>query len=73
MGIVERLVKGILPIRSRRGPRRSKPSKLHGDKGYDYSHLRRWLRERDITHRIACILICYRRLKTTPGAVKAAP
>ncbi len=47
------LVKGIPPIRSRRGPRRRKPSKLHGDKGYDYSHLRRWLRERGITHRIA--------------------
>ncbi|WP_412079197.1 transposase [Streptomyces xanthophaeus] len=35
------------------GPRRRKPGKLHGDKGYDYSHLRRWLRERGITHRIA--------------------
>lgn len=109
------LVKGIPPIRSRRGPRRRKPGKLHGDKGYDYSHLRRWLRERGITHRIArkgvessqrlgrhrwtiertmawlagcrrlhrryerkadhflaCTLICYRRLKTTPGVVKAA-
>ncbi|WP_337192376.1 IS5 family transposase [Streptomyces sp. YIM 132580] len=114
------LVKGIPPIRSRRGPRRRKPGKLHGDKGYDYSHLRRWLRERGITHRIArkgvesshwlgrhrwtiertmawladcrrlhrrcerkadhflaftsiaCILICYRRLRTTPGVVKAA-
>jgi transposase len=29
------------------------PSKLHADKGYDYSHLRRWLRQRGITHRIA--------------------
>ncbi|MGW1123312.1 IS5 family transposase [Streptomyces tanashiensis] len=47
------LVKGIPPIRSRRGPRRRKPGKLHGDKGYDYSHLRQWLRERGITHRIA--------------------
>lgn len=47
------LVKGIPLIRSRRGPRRRKPGKLHGDKGYDYSHLRRWLRERGITHRIA--------------------
>ncbi|MFS0692881.1 IS5 family transposase [Streptomyces nitrosporeus] len=47
------LVKGIPPIRSRRGRRRRKPAKLHADKGYDYVHLRRWLRERGITHRIA--------------------
>lgn len=47
------LVKGIPPIRSRRGRRRRKPGKLHADRGYDYSHVRRWLRERGITHRIA--------------------
>ncbi|GFE13406.1 hypothetical protein Sgleb_14530 [Streptomyces glebosus] len=47
------LVRGIPPIRSRRGPRRRRPAKLHADKGYDYGHLRRWLRERGITHRIA--------------------
>lgn len=47
------LVKGIPPIRSRRGPRRRRPGKLHADKGYDYSHLWRLLRERGITHRIA--------------------
>ena len=47
------LVQGIPPIRSRRGPRRRKPAKLHADKGYDYSHLRRWLRQRGIQHRIA--------------------
>jgi hypothetical protein len=47
------LMKGTPPIRSRRGRRRRKPGKLHADKGYDYSHLRRWLRERGITHRIA--------------------
>lgn len=47
------LVKGIPPIRSRRGRRRRKPAKLHADKGYDYAHLRRWFRERGITHRIA--------------------
>jgi transposase len=47
------LVRGIPPIRSRRGPRRRRPAKLHADKGYDYDHLRRWLRERGITHRIA--------------------
>lgn len=47
------LVKGIPPIRSRRGPRRRRPGKLHADKGYDYRHLRRWLSKRGITHRIA--------------------
>ncbi|WP_107440546.1 IS5 family transposase [Streptomyces sp. 2224.1] len=47
------LVRGIPPIRSRRGPRRRRPAKLHADKGYDYDHLRRWLRERGIAHRIA--------------------
>lgn len=47
------LVKGIPPIRSRRGRRRRRPDKLHGDEGYDDDHLRRWLRGRGITHRIA--------------------
>lgn len=50
---LEPLVRGIPPIRSRRGRRRRKPGKLHADKGYDYVHLRRWLRGRGITHRIA--------------------
>lgn len=50
---MEPLVRGIPPIRSRRGPRRRRPAKLHADKGYDYDHLRRWLRSRGITHRIA--------------------
>lgn len=115
------LVKGIPPIRARRGPWQRKPGELHADKVYDYSYLRRWLRERGITHRIVrkgiessqrlgrhrwtiertmawlagcrrlhrryerkadhvlaftsitCTLICYRRLKATPGVVKAAP
>ncbi len=49
----EPLVRGIPPIRSRRGPRRRRPAKLHADKGYDYPHLRRWLRTRGITPRIA--------------------
>lgn len=47
------LVRGIPPIRSHRGPRRRRPAKLHADKGYDYPHLRRWLGERGIRHRIA--------------------
>ncbi|WP_229820898.1 IS5 family transposase [Streptomyces roseiscleroticus] len=50
---LEPLVRGIPPVRSRRGPRRRKPAKLHGDKGYDYAHLRKWLRERGIRHRLA--------------------
>ncbi|MFE1987442.1 IS5 family transposase [Streptomyces mirabilis] len=50
---LEPLVRGIPPIRSRRGPRRRRPAKLHADKGYDYDHLRRWLRKRGILHRIA--------------------
>lgn len=50
---LEPLVRGISPIRSRRGPRRRRPAKLHADKGYDYGHLRKWLRERRIRHRIA--------------------
>ncbi|BCL21334.1 IS5 family transposase [Streptomyces tuirus] len=47
------LVRSIPPIRSRRGPRRRRPAKLHADNGYDYDHLRRWLHERGIRHRIA--------------------
>ncbi len=47
------LGKGIPPLRSRRGRRRRRPDKLHAGKGYDYSHLRRWLRGRGIRHRIA--------------------
>ena len=47
------LVKAIPAIRSRRGPRRRKPSKLHADKAYDSSEIRAWLRERAIVPRIA--------------------
>lgn len=50
---LEPLVRGIPPIRSRCGPRRRRPVKRHGDKGYDYHHLRRWLRSRNITPRMA--------------------
>ncbi len=35
------------------GPRRRRLAKLHADKGYDYDHLRRWLRSRNISPRIA--------------------
>lgn len=50
---LEPLVLGIPPIRSRRGPRRRRPAKLHADKAYDNRHLRQWLRGRSITPRIA--------------------
>ncbi|MEE1797558.1 IS5 family transposase [Streptomyces sp. JV176] len=50
---LEPLVRGIPPIRSRRGPRRRRPAKLHADKAYDNRHLRQWLRSRHITPRIA--------------------
>ncbi|WP_373676426.1 IS5 family transposase [Streptomyces sp. st170] len=47
------LMRGIPPIRSRFGPRRRRPAKLHADKGYDFDHLRGWLRRRQIVPRIA--------------------
>ncbi|MDG4857649.1 IS5 family transposase [Streptomyces sp. T-3] len=50
---LEPLVRGIPPIRSQRGPRRRRPAKLHADNAYDNRHLRKWLRERRITPRIA--------------------
>jgi transposase len=46
-------VPAVPAVRSRRGPRRRRPGKLHADKGYDYPHLRAWLRRRRITPRIA--------------------
>ncbi len=65
------LVRGIPPIRSRGGPRRRKPAKLHADKGHDYDHLRRWRRQRHYERKaehflafvgIAAVLIGYRGL-----------
>ncbi|MGI5328373.1 IS5 family transposase [Actinomadura nitritigenes] len=50
---LEPLVRSIPPVRSRRGPRRRRPAKLHADKGYDYADLRRFLRGRGIVPRIA--------------------
>lgn len=50
---LEPLVRGIPPIRSRRGPRRRWPAKLHGDKGYDYPRLRAFLRGRGIVPHVA--------------------
>lgn len=47
------LIRAIPAIRSRRGPRRRKPGKLHADKAYDHAALRRWIRDRGIAVRIA--------------------
>ena len=47
------LIRAIPAIRSRRGPRRRKPGKLHADKAYDHKELRTWVRTRGITVRIA--------------------
>ncbi|MEU2040513.1 IS5 family transposase [Nocardia niwae] len=47
------LVKAVPAVRSRRGPRRRKPAKLHADKAYDTADLRKWVRDRGIAVRIA--------------------
>jgi transposase len=47
------LVMAIPAIKSRRGPRRRKPGKLHGDKAYDQVDLRDWVRDQGIAVRIA--------------------
>lgn len=45
------LVKAIPPVRSRRGPRRRRPAKLHADKAYNVAELRVWLRRHGIIPR----------------------
>lgn len=47
------LIRAVPAIRSRRGPRRRKPVKLHADKAYDHAELRKWVRDRGIVVRIA--------------------
>jgi transposase len=47
------VVRAIPPVKSRRGPRRRKPGKLHVDKAYDVKKLRAWVRDQGITVRIA--------------------
>jgi len=47
------LVRAVPAIKSRRGPRRRRPAKLHADKAYDHAALRTWLRDRGIVVRIA--------------------
>nr|WP_232822575.1 IS5 family transposase [Glycomyces dulcitolivorans] len=49
----EPLIQGIPKIRSRRGPRRRKPGKVHADRAYDIPDCHRTLRERRIGDRIA--------------------
>jgi hypothetical protein len=51
----EPLLQGIPKVRSRRGPRRRKPAKVHADKAYDIPANHRLLRERHIGDRIARI------------------
>lgn len=46
------LIRSIPPIRSRRGPRR-RPGKLHGNKGYNYPHLRAFPCSRGVIPHIA--------------------
>nr|WP_280439575.1 IS5 family transposase [Nocardia cyriacigeorgica] len=48
------LLMAIPAVRSRRGPRRRRPGKLHADKAYDTAELRQWVRDRGISVRIAC-------------------
>ena len=47
------LVMAIPAIKSRRGPRRRRPAKLHADKAYDHADLRQWVRDQGIKVRIA--------------------
>lgn len=47
------LVNAIRPVRSKRGPPRRKPAKLHADKAYNSRERRRWLRVRGIQPRLA--------------------
>ena len=51
--MLEDMVDGITPVRQPVGRPRKRPSKLHGDKGYDYPECRDLLRSRNITPRIA--------------------
>jgi hypothetical protein len=47
------LLDSIAPIRSRRGRRRTRPDKLHGDKAYNNQYTRAELRRRHIGIRLA--------------------
>jgi transposase len=47
------LLDSLAPVRSRRGRRRARPAKLHGDKAYNNQYIRADLRHRRITARLA--------------------
>jgi transposase len=47
------LIRAVPAIRSRRGPRRRRPAKLHAGKACDQADLRAWVRSRGIAARIA--------------------
>jgi transposase len=51
--MLQDMVDGVRPVRQPLGRPRKRPSKLHGDKGYDYPECRDLLRRRNITARIA--------------------
>ncbi|MCU1682816.1 MAG: family transposase [Amycolatopsis sp.] len=46
------LVMALPAVKSRRGPRRRTPGKLHADKAYYHAALRRWVRDRGMSVRI---------------------
>jgi transposase len=47
------LVMALPAVKSRRGPRRRKPGKLHAGKAYDHTALRNWVRDHGMSVRIA--------------------
>jgi hypothetical protein len=47
------LLDSLAPVRSRRGRRRSRPAKLHGDKAYHNQYIHADLRHRRIVARLA--------------------
>jgi IS5 family transposase len=51
--VFESLVDAIPAVRGRRGRPRSRPAKLHADKGYDFPRCRKHLSRRGIQSRIA--------------------
>ncbi|GAA2589710.1 hypothetical protein GCM10010304_37580 [Streptomyces roseoviolaceus] len=59
-------------ISAARGTRRRRPAKLHGDRGYDYDHLGKWLRSRNITHATGgCMEALTRAGRFAPGTAEA--
>ena len=51
--VFEELIDAVPPVAGLSGRPRSRPDKLHADKGYDYAKCRRALRQRNIACRIA--------------------